>query len=126
MPSLAAQNIIDQINQYCRNYGPEFFHNSRGNSILNQIVALVDANSGGVTASSQVLAITSADFSNATDCPLTLLDGINLQIYYCEGNKWLEKDLGEWTDLAGGGFTILITGFNSADDNYHFKIFQSP
>ena len=121
--STTAQNIINQINKYCRNYATEFFHDMNGNRILLQLVQWIDGISGGTFQAASMVPVTRADFTHATKCPLIALNGKNLNIYWNEGNKWIEKDAGEWTDLVGGGFQITIDGFNSGDANYHFKCF---
>lgn len=121
--SAAAENLKILINQYCRNDGINFFHNLRGNNILLQIVALADAAGGGGGTGSFVIEVTSANFSNSTDCPLTTLAGKNIAVFYNEIGRFLEKDSGEWTDLAGGGFRVLIAGFDSTQATFHFVVF---
>lgn len=122
MASGTAQNIINQINQWVRNYALDAFMEGRLNSILNQIVLFIDAGGGTGGSGSSMVRITSANFANATDCPLTALNGSNLAIFFNENQKYIEQDLGEWSPLVGGGFKVLIPGFNSANDNYHFYV----
>lgn len=122
--STTGQNLINQINAKIRNYAVEAFHNMALNSILLQIIAWIDGQSGGITATSQVLQITSADFTNATDCPLVALNGANLVIFFNEGQKYLIKTT-DWIDLVGGGFRVTIPLFDSTADTYHFFIYQA-
>jgi hypothetical protein len=63
--------------------------------------------------------VTSSNFSNAVDCPISALNGINFELYFNEINRFLILGT-DYQYLVGGGFTILIPGFNKANDNYHF------
>lgn len=121
----AQGDLVDQlIDQYVRNYARDAFHDLRLNRILHLLRGLADSSGGGVAGpGSNLVPVTSADFSNATDCPIPALNGATIEIFFNENNKFIEKDLGEWTDLVGGGFRILISGFNKADANYHFKVY---
>lgn len=121
--SANAENIKTQINKWIRNYAVDGFHNMRLNSILLQLVDLADAMGGGGGNGSVVIPLTSANFINATDCPLTSLAGKSIAVYLNDDQKFLEQDAGEWADLAGGGFKITIPGFDSTTSNFHFYVF---
>ncbi len=122
--SANAENIKIQINQWVRNYAVSAFHNMRLNAILLQMVDLCDAAGSGTGGSGSVVAeLTSANFINATDCPLTSLASKSLAIFMNEDQRFLIKADGEWSDLAGGGFRINIPGFDSTTANYHFYAF---
>lgn len=116
--SANAENIKVTINRWVRNYAVEAFHDMRLNGILLRIVDLADASSGGTGNGSSVVELRSADFANATDCPLTTLAGKNLAIFWNDIPRFLDKVAGEWSDLAGGGFKINIPGFNATTNNY--------
>ena len=121
--SSIGQNIKSQINQWVRNYAVEAFQNMRLNSILLQLVDWIDGAGGGGSGgggATLVVALTSANFVNVTDCPITSMAGGNIAVFFNEGNRYLNKDQGEWTDLPGGGFRVLIPNFNAASANYHF------
>lgn len=123
--SPTAQLIQTQINQFIRGYVPDYSNNLNLNRILNLILQLAD--SGGTSGSGtlgEALRITSANFSNTTDCPLPALNGVDIGIYYGEGGKFLELDLGEWSVLTGGGFKVTIPNFDSTLQVYHFYIFE--
>lgn len=64
--------------------------------------------------------VTSADFSNATDCPLPSLADFDLIIYMYEYNNFLLQSLNQWEPLVGGGFKVKLAGFDSTTINYHF------
>jgi hypothetical protein len=123
--SSAANNINAQIDEYVRNQGLTAFQNLNLNRILHLIVALADANSGTSQGSSNIMPITSANFINATQCPIPAMDGIPIRIYWDEGAKFLETDNADWQVYPGGGFTVLIPGFDSTKGNYHFYVFKS-
>ena len=125
--SVTRDNLRALINQFVRNYAVTAFLDMKLNMILNMMIDWID--SGGTTGPIVVVPglypITSADFINATDCPITALNGYNLQIYWNESNRFLIKADGEWTDLAGGGFRVLISGFDSTTATFHFYIYTS-
>lgn len=121
--SANAENIKVQINAYVRNYAVNAFHNMRMNAILLQIVDLADAAGGGTGNGSAVVELSSADFINATDCPLTSLAGKSITVYMNEIQRFLIKTNGEWSDLPGGGFKVLVAGFDSTSNNYHFYVY---
>jgi len=116
--SANAENIKVLINRWVRNYAVSAFHDLRLNAILLLLVDLADAAGGGGGNGSSVVELRSANFSNATDCPLTTLAGSNLAIFWNDVPRFLDKDAGEWSDLPGGGFKINISGFNATTSNY--------
>lgn len=124
MSSPFSQNIDAQIDLYVRNDALTPFTNLNLNRILHLINQLADTAAGGATNQGNILPITSANFINTTDCPLASMNGIALRIYYGEAQKFIEQDAGEWQELTGGGFRILIPGFDSTQANYHFYVFE--
>jgi hypothetical protein len=128
MASPQAVYLDQLIDKYCRNYGPEFFHNMNGNTILHLLVQLADAGgSGGGSGNPETpLVVTSANFINATDCPIVGFNGLNLSIYMAGINKFITQADSEWTPLVGGGFKITIPGFNSTSATFTFYVFTSP
>jgi len=124
--SANAENIKTLINSYVRNYAVSAFQSMRLNRILLLLTDLADAAGGGVGNGAVVVRVTSSDFSNATDCPLTTLAGQNIAIFYNENQRFIEKDAvggPEWSDLAGGGFRVLIPGFDKSAANFHFYVY---
>lgn len=125
--SLTGDNIDAQIDQWIRNYAVTAFHDMRLNAILHMMVDWIDSGgtTGSITGYPNLTAVTSADFTNATDCPMPTLGGATIQVYWNEGNRFLEKDASEWTDLVMGGFSVTLAGFDSTAANYHFKVFTT-
>lgn len=127
--SANAENIKTLINQIVRNYAVESFHNMGMNRILLMIVDLADSYGGGGGNGSVVVKLTSANFivpsggSRATDCPLTTLAGKSIAVFWNENSRFIEQDMGEWTDLPGGGFSVIIPGFDASAANFHFYAF---
>lgn len=64
---------------------------------------------------------TSADFVNATDCPAPALNGLGLAIFFNENQIFLNAGIG-FSYLPGGGFRILIPGFDAMSNNYTFYV----
>lgn len=126
MASLNYTNLVALINRYVRNYPVEAFHDMQLNRILLMLSQWIE--SGGTTGpfiAPAIFPVTSANFTTATDCPIPSLIGQTIQIFWNEQNRFLEKDAAggaEWTDLPGGGFRVLITGFDKALDNFHFYV----
>jgi len=116
------QNLINDINQYVRNYPLQSFQNLRLNSILLRLANGGTGGGGGGSGFNPV-PVTSANFTTATDCPLIALNGLNLLIFFNESQKFIYQETGDWTPLVGGGFTILIPGFDSTTANYHFVVY---
>jgi len=121
--SANAENIKTLINKIVRNYAVEAFHDMGLNRILLMITDLADSYGGGGGNGSTVVELTSANFINATDCPLTTLAGKNIAVFFNENSRFLIKANGEWTDLPGGGFRILIPDFDATTSNFHFYAF---
>lgn len=121
--SANAENIKILINEIVRNYPVEAFKNLGLNRILLMLTDLADSYGGGGGNGSVVVKATSADFINATDCPLTTLAGKNIAVFFNENSRFIEKDASEWDDLPGGGFRVLVSGFDSTTFNYHFYAF---
>lgn len=121
-----ASDLINDINDWVTNDAAKSYKNKRLNNILLRLVAWI--NSGGTTGPivnvPNIYPIHQADFINATDAPLVALDGLILQVYYNAASRFLEPTT-EWTDLAGGGVRILLTGFDSAVAPADFFIFIS-
>lgn len=66
--------------------------------------------------------ITSSVFTTSVDCPIPAFNGMALQIYWNDAGRYLILAT-DFTPLAGGGFTILIPGFNATTTNYSFYVF---
>ena len=117
-----AQTITNLINQYVRNYAIDAFQDMRLNRILNLLTQLADANSSGSTGSSGIIPLQSANFVNATDCPLSNLVGKSFVIFFNENQRYIIEEDGEWSYLPGGGFKIQIPNFDASQSNYHFYV----
>lgn len=69
------------------------------------------------------ISITSADFINATDCPLSNLAFNTFSLYWATGlANYIYEVNGEWEYLVGGGFRILIPGFDATVANERFEL----
>lgn len=113
MATQAAVDIL--IDEFIDNYGVKAFHNMN----LNRILHLINGNSGMGGLSTDppagyfpTIFVTQADFTTATDCPVSALNGYNLAVFYNDASKYLKKGT-EWQILVGGGFTILLSGFDA-------------
>lgn len=114
------------IDTSVRNYPPEAFHNMALNTILHLINQNAGSGGGGSgSASFATTFVTGASFSSATNCPIVSLNGFLLAIFYNDANKYLKKGV-DWTPLVGGGFTILMPGFNATTTNINDTFVLTP
>jgi hypothetical protein len=85
----------------------------------------LNSSSGGGSGSGfSFRTVRSSAFSSSDDCPIPALDGADLQIFWIDLGRFLVKGT-EWTDLAGGGFTVTVPGFNSSSADYGFTVYSS-
>jgi len=118
-------DLVNDINDWVTNYAPKAFLNKRLNNLLLRIIAWI--NSGGTTGpviAPNMTIVTSADFSNATDCPIVALNGLTIGVLWVDIPKPLIETV-DWTPLAGGGFTMLTAGFDSGSATYTFWVFTT-
>ena len=115
------------IDTYVRNFATEAFHDMQ----LNRILHLLNggSGSGGSTAPPAGyfpgVIVTQANFSNATDCPVTALNGYNLLVFYNDASRYLIKGT-DWQVLVGGGFSILIPGFDATASGFTCTFILTP
>jgi hypothetical protein len=121
--SANAENIKVLINQKVRNYAVDSYKDMALNRILLMMTDLADSYGGGGGNGSVIVQATSANFTNTTDCPLTTLAGKNIAVFWNENQRFIEKDAIEWDDLPGGGFRVLIAGFDATAANFHFYVY---
>lgn len=110
------------INTFVRGYAVEAFKDLRMNNILLLMLDMIEGTQGGSVTPVITEAVTSAAFANATDCPLPDFEGREIIVFWNEASRYIKKDAGEWDDLPGGGFKVLVDGFDSTADLYHFVI----
>lgn len=65
---------------------------------------------------------TSSSFSGSTICPVVAFNGMTLQIFWNDAQRYLVQGT-DFTPLSGGGFTIIIPGFDATTTNYSFYVF---
>lgn len=68
--------------------------------------------------------ITSANFSAFADCPLPALNNDSLQIFWNDLGRFLTEG-SEWQNLAGGGFRILVPGFDAIANSYSLTLYAN-
>lgn len=117
-----AANVIEQVNKYIRNYAPDAFSDFNLNRILILITQLADANGGGGPVASGQYKFRSADFvdpgsGKKTDVVAPILLGFDLSVFVNQYQRYLDPDT-EFSLLAGGGFRILVPGFDASTDNF--------
>lgn len=116
--------IQNDINAYIRNYAVSAFHDMRLNSILLRICQQLDGISGGVVTNPPAIQVTQVNFTSATDCPIPSLNGHSLAIFWNDANRFLIPGT-DFTPYVGGGFTILIPGFDATSINVFMTIFTT-
>lgn len=68
--------------------------------------------------------ITSTNFSTDVDCPLPALNGDSLQIFWNDLGRFLVEGA-EWSPLAGGGFSVLVPGFDATSTGYSLSVYAN-
>lgn len=72
-----------------------------------------------------IIPVVSADFEpDGVTYVNPALNGTNFEIFYNDINRFIYNEIGnqEWDVVVGGGFTILIPGFDASTNNYHLYI----
>lgn len=68
--------------------------------------------------------LTSADFEpDGVTVINTAWASNKLSIWLDAAGRFIYEDLGEWQPVAGGGFMILIPGFDANSFSYHLEVF---
>lgn len=65
---------------------------------------------------------TSSNFSTSTNCPIASDNGMTLQIFWNDAQRYLVQGV-DFAPITGGGFTIIISGFDATTSNYSFYVF---
>lgn len=77
--------------------------------------------SDGRIPSVSVVPVTSSNFINATDCPLPDLSQKGLAIFFNDASTFLHDS--DWEPLSGGGFRVLLPGFDSRVSTFYFFVY---
>lgn len=122
--SITGDNIRAFNNQVNRNYAVNFFHNMNGNILIQMLIDWIESGggSGPGTTPPAMITVTSANFTNATDCPIVAYAGMNLAVLWVDPPKPLIAGT-DFSLLVGGGFKVLIPGFDSTTGTFTFWVF---
>lgn len=74
---------------------------------------------------SSVIPVTSNDFNiDGVTYSNSLLNGKHFEIFSNDLNRFLYNEVGnqEWNYISGGGFEILLPGFDASSTDYHLYI----
>lgn len=66
----------------------------------------------------------SSNFSTAVNCPLPSLNNDSLQIFWNDLGRFLVEGT-EWQNLSGGGFRILVPGFDATANSYTLTVYAN-
>lgn len=83
----------------------------------------IGSGGGGATGFSLHM-VSSANFSTATACPIASLANDSLAVFWNDIGRFLQEGT-EWVDYPGGGFTILLPGFNASTNSYHLTVYSA-
>ena len=115
MPT-TVDTIIANINQYINNYANTAFQNNNLKTILLLMCEILSGSSPGVSFFASTFQYSSSDFSTATNLPIPILNGLSLVVEMKGIGKLIKGT--DWQDLAGGGITMLIPGFDATANSY--------
>lgn len=68
--------------------------------------------------------VVSANFSTGINCPLPSLNNDSLQIFWNDLGRYLDEG-SEWQNLSGGGFSILVPGFDASAHGYTLTVYAN-
>lgn len=97
-----------------------------GDTLNTLVTKIINYINNSVATSSSVISITSDDFSvDGVTCVLPDLSGVNFEIFLNDINRFIYNEVGnqEWDYVVGGGFKILIPGFDANTADYHLYLF---
>lgn len=69
------------------------------------------------------VSVTSVDFINATECPLPNLAFNKFSIFWSDLGNFIYQEIAQWDYLVGGGFEVLIPGFDSTASTVRLELF---
>lgn len=101
-------------NTYVGNYAVSAFHEMRMNRLINMILDYLSSGGGGGTVTGVTYEVTGANFTSTVDCPIPALDGISICVFWNDASRYLVNGV-DFTDLVGGGFTVLVGGIPGFD-----------
>jgi len=96
-----------------------------GDTLNSLIVKLVNYINSQIAFPPAVIPVVSGDFTNATTYNNPALSGVQFEIFLNDLNRFIYNEVGnqEWNYVVGGGFQILIPGFDSTTVDYHLYVF---
>lgn len=103
--------------------GPSINTGDTFNNVVNKLTNYIS--SGSFTANS-VIPFISADFEvDGVTIIDTNLNGRTYELFLNDLNRFIYNEIGnqEWDYITGGGFTILLPGFDANTNNYHLYLF---
>lgn len=83
----------------------------------------INGGGGGSTGFSLHM-VSSANFTTATACPIAALANDSIQIFWNDLGRFLTEGT-EWVDYPGGGFSIVLPGFNASANSYHLTVYST-
>lgn len=97
-----------------------------GDTLNTLITKIINYINNSIAFGASIIPKTSSDFAvDGVTCNIPTLVGKNFEIFLNDLNRFIYNEVGnqEWDYVVGGGFKILIPGFNANTGNYHLYIF---
>jgi len=93
------------------------------NTLITKVINYINSQ---IAFPPSIIPITSDDFSvDGVTCSIPSMSGVNFEIFLNDINRFIYNEIGnqEWDYVVGGGFTILLPGFDANTANYHLYLF---
>lgn len=97
-----------------------------GDTLNTLVIKLINYINSSVKFPPSIVPIKSSNFSvDGVTCNLPSMVGVNFEVFLNDINRFIYNEVGnqEWDYVAGGGFKILIPGFNANLSSYHLYLF---
>lgn len=103
--------------------GPSINPGDTLNILITKIINYIN---NSIAFPASIIPKTSADFEvDGITCSIPAMNGVTFEIYFNGLNRIIYNESGnqEWDYITGGGFQILLPGFDANTGDYHLYLF---
>lgn len=103
--------------------GPSINTGDTLNTLVTKIINYIN---NSIVFPASIIPKVSTDFeSDGVTCNIPAMSGITFEIFLNDLNRFIYNEIGnqEWDYVVGGGFKILIPGFDANTGDYHLYLF---
>lgn len=99
---------------------------NQGDTLNTLTVKIINYINSQIAFPPSIIPITSDDFeSDGVTVSRSDLSGVQFEIFLNDLNRFVYNEVGnqEWDYVVGGGFKILLPGFDATTSDYHLYVF---